>query len=70
MVERSEMIESKDEDIRLLAEDLHCGVPRARDLLALAGDDANLVREASDECHGVNSVKAYIVDHRFKKYGM
>jgi hypothetical protein len=57
----------RERRLRALAEDLHCGVPLARDLLKLAGDDANLVREASEMCAGVESVKVYIIDKRFNK---
>lgn len=60
----------KERRLRILAEDLHCGMPLVRDLLALAGNDERLVREASAACHGVESVKAYIIDKRFKKNGM
>lgn len=58
---------SKERRLRMLAEDLHCGVPLVRDLLVLAGDDASLVREASDRCAGIESVKAYIINRRFDK---
>lgn len=50
-----------------LARDIRCGPSLARDLLALAGDDARLVREASDCCRGVESMKAYIIDHRISR---
>ena len=63
-------VSSYDERIRTLAEDLHCGMPLVRDLLALAGNDVELVRKASDSCHGIESVKAYIIDARFQKNGM
>lgn len=53
--------------VRELAEDIHCGVPLARDLLTLAGGDAHIVRDASAFCHGVDTMKAYIIDKRFKK---
>lgn len=53
--------------IRMLAEDIGCGGLLARDLLVLAGDDAQLVRDASAHCIGAESMKAYIIDHRFRK---
>ena len=56
--------EVKLEDITNLACDIHCGVTFAKDLLTWAGGDANLVREASAECHSAESMKAYIIDKR------
>lgn len=53
-----------DHEIRLLAEDIGCGGPLARDLLKLAGGDASLVREASGASTSAEGVKAYILDHR------
>lgn len=53
--------------VRELAEDIHCGVPLAHDLLTLAGGDARIVRDASKFCHGVDTMKAFIIDRRFKK---
>lgn len=53
--------------LRELAEDIHCGLPLTLDLYRLAGGDANLVREASDRCHGVESLKAYIIDKRISR---
>lgn len=50
-----------------LAADIHCGTGLARDLLTLAGGDAQLVRDASFMCDKAESMKAYIIDHRFKK---
>ena len=50
-----------------LADDIRCGPKLARDLLLLAGGDAELVRKASDVCHGVESLKAYIIDARIRK---
>ena len=57
------------EDSRVLdlAADIRCGPGLARDLLTLAGDDIDLVREASVRCRGVESMKAYIIDRRFQK---
>lgn len=60
-------METDDKRVRQLAEDIHCGVPLAHDLLKLAGDDAQMVRDASAKCHGVDAMKAYIIDRRFKK---
>lgn len=50
-----------------LAIDIQCGPRLADELLTLAGGDANLVRDASMMCQGINAVKAYIIDRRFKK---
>lgn len=45
-----------------------CGMSLTRDLLILAGWDENLVIEASQaNLSGVESLKAYIIDKRFKK---
>lgn len=55
------------DDVLVLAEDINCGTSLALDLLRLAGGDASLVRKASDKCVGVESLKAYIIDHRFRK---
>lgn len=57
----------EDDKVLDLARDIRCGPSLARDLLALAGDDARLVREASDCCRGVESMKAYIIDHRISR---
>lgn len=51
----------------MLAEDIGCGILLAKDLLMLAGDDELLVREASTKCRGAESMKVYIIDHRFRK---
>lgn len=56
-----------DERVIDLAADIRCGVPLARDLLTLAGGDADIVRDASDLCHGVDSMKAYIIDRRIAR---
>ena len=50
-----------------LAIDIQCGPRLADELLTLAGGDANLVRDASMMRQGINAVKAYIIDRRFKK---
>lgn len=50
--------------VRDLAADIRCGTALARDLLTLAGGDVQLVRDASERCQGVESVKAYIIDRR------
>lgn len=50
-----------------LAADIQCGPRLAEELLTLAGGDTNLVRDASMFQQGINSVKAYIIDRRFKK---
>ena len=63
--ERSDVMENNEQmKIRILAEDIGCGGPLARDLLLLAGGDAGLVREASKECNGAESMKAFILDRR------
>lgn len=51
----------------MVATRIKCGPSLARDLLLLAGDDATLVYKASEKCHGVESVKAYIIDQRIRK---
>lgn len=56
-----------DDKVIRLASDIRCGPSLARDFLVLAGGDANLVREASDKCHGVESVKAYIIGERMTR---
>ena len=61
------MNEVSEENVRQLAIDIQCGVGLAHDLLVLSGNDAQLVRDASNACHGVESMKAYIIDRRFKK---
>ena len=50
-----------------LAADIQCGPRLAEELLTLAGGDGQLVRDASMLNNGINSVKAYIIDRRFKK---
>lgn len=50
-----------------LAIDIQTGPRLADELLTLAGGDAQLVRDASMKCQGINAVKAWIVDRRFKK---
>lgn len=50
-----------------LAADIHCGPSLARDLLTLAGGDAQLVRDASFMCDKAESMKAFIIDKRFRK---
>lgn len=50
-----------------LAIDIQTGPRLADELLTLAGGDAQLVRDASDKQQGINAVKAYIIDRRFKK---
>lgn len=56
-----------DDKIMKLATEIRCGPSLARDFLVLAGDDADLVREASAKCHGVESVKAYIIGERMTR---
>lgn len=50
-----------------LADEIGCSSVSTRDLLALAGGNAELVREASTKRTTVESMKAYIVDHRISK---
>lgn len=50
-----------------LAADIHCGPSLAEDLLTLAGGDAEIVRDASMMCSKAESMKAFIIDRRFKK---
>ena len=51
--------------IRQLSKAIGCGDSLARDLLLLAGNDYDLVREASVHCQGIESVKTYIINARF-----
>ena len=48
-----------------LSIEIGCGIQLAQDLLILAGQDDELVKEASSACHGVESMKAYIINKRF-----
>ena len=57
----------EDKRVEELAAEIHCGQPLAHDLLTLAGWDEGLVREASKACTKVESMKAFIIDHRFRK---
>lgn len=50
-----------------LAADIHCGTSLARDLLIMAGRDASIVRDASAACDTAESMKAFIIDRRFRK---
>lgn len=59
--------ESYKRKVNDLAADIHCGVSLAEDLLILAGGDASIVRDASLMCRKAESMKAYIIDHRFRK---
>lgn len=56
-----------DARIRMLANDIGCGIRLAEDLLMLSGGDEALVREASCRNGGIGSVKAYIIDKRMSK---
>ncbi len=60
------MADDEDRAVELAA-DIKCGVALAHDLLTLAGGDVDLVKKASASCYGVESMKAYIIDHRFVK---
>lgn len=61
------MDDKRRQEVNDLAADIHCGPGLARDLLILAGGDSHLVRKASSECSGAESMKAFIIDHRFGK---
>jgi hypothetical protein len=50
-----------------LAAEIHCGPSLAHDLLTMAGGDASIVRDASIMCSKAESMKAFIIDRRFKK---
>lgn len=50
-----------------VADKIGCGDLLARDLLALAGGDEDLVLRSSGEVMGIESVKALIIDGRFRK---
>ena len=57
-----------DNKIKELSQRIGCGISLTQDLLTLAGDDEELVINASENTHsGVESLKAYIIDHRFKR---
>lgn len=54
--------------IRKLSSKLGCGLSLTKDLLTLAGGDEQLVVQCSDKTYnGVQSLKAAIVDERFRK---
>lgn len=54
--------------IRKLSSKMGCGLSLTRDLLILAGGDEQLLLQCSNETyHGVQSLKAAIVDERFRK---
>lgn len=54
--------------IKKVSAEIGCGLSLTRDLLLLAGGDANLVINASQECYGgITSVKAAIVDQRLSR---
>ena len=50
-----------------VADQIGCGDLLARDLLTLAGGDEDLVLSSSSEVMGIESVKALIIDGRFRK---
>lgn len=53
--------------IKKLAARINCGMSLTQDLLLLAGGDEKLVIKASEaSLCGVNSVKAFIINERFK----
>ncbi len=54
-------------DAQELARQVRCSTGLARDLLTLAGNDKELVIEASDSASRIEAVKAYIVDARLSK---
>lgn len=57
-----------DNKIKELSQRIGCGISLTQDLLTLAGDDEELVINASENTHsGVESLKTYIIDHRFKR---
>ena len=55
------------DDVMSLARDIGCGDKLTLDLMRYAGGDADLVREASMMCSGVDSLKSYIIDHRISR---
>lgn len=67
--ERRESLDSEtyQRKVNELAAEIHCGPGLAHDLLTLAGGDASIVRDASWACTKADSMKAYIIDRRFKK---
>ena len=50
-----------------LADEIGCSSASTRDLLALSGSNAELVREASMKRTTIEGMKAYVVDHRISK---
>jgi hypothetical protein len=58
-------VDEEQVKIRMLGNAIGCGDGLARDLLLLAGNDYDLVREASVHCTGIESVKTYIINKRF-----
>lgn len=54
--------------IRKLSSKLGCGLSLTKDLLTLAGEDEQLVVRCSNKTYnGVQSLKAAIVDERFRQ---
>lgn len=57
-----------DQDkIKKISMNTQCGLTLSRDLFTLAGGDAELVIRASRIAHGINHLKALIIDHRIKE---
>lgn len=54
--------------VKRVSNEIGCGLSLAQDLLTLAGGDEKLVIEASNNTrNGVESLKAIIIDERFRK---
>lgn len=54
--------------IKKVSHEIGCGLSLTKDLLVLAGGDADIVINASKStCNGVESLKAIIIDARFKE---
>lgn len=57
-----------EDRVQELSNRIGCGVSLTQDLLTLAGDNEELVIRASENTRsGVESLKAYIIDNRFRK---
>lgn len=54
--------------IKKVSAEIGCGLSLTRDLLMLAGGDADLVINTSHECYGgITSVKSAIIDKRLSR---
>lgn len=58
---------TEQDKIKKISINTQCGLTLSRDLLILAGGNADLVIHASRIAHGINHLKALIIDARFKE---